>query len=336
MNIKNLKKITKNIFIKHGLNNKHAEIASNYIIKAELVGAPSHGLARLKMYCNRIKKNLINSNPKVKIKNISQSISHVDADNAIGFVAADVGVKTAISNAQRTGFGLVGIKNSSHYGLSSFYAEQAVKKNLIVWCFTNAPPAIAPYGAKKALFGTNPICFGTPTGNKIPFILDASASIINRGKIRRAEKLGLKIPAGVALDKNGKPTTNAKKALEGVQLPIAEFKGSGLAWMVDIMSGVFTGANHGGKVKDPFDDLTGPQNVGHLFITIKPSIFVGKNYLIQIKKNLKIVKRLPKTSKIKKILYPGENKYAMYKANLKKKIKIPNNIIKEINKLNAI
>ena len=216
-----LKKVVRNIFLNHGLSINHSKISSHYIVQAELVGAQTHGLARLKMYCNRIKKNLINSNPKIKIKNISQSISHVDADNAIGFVAADTGIKTAISNAQRTGFGLVGIKNSSHYGLSSFYAEQAVKKNLIVWCFTNAPPAIAPYGAKNALFGTNPICFGTPSGNKIPFILDASASIINRGKIRRAEKLGQKIPVGVALDKNGKPTTNAKKALEGVQLPIA-------------------------------------------------------------------------------------------------------------------
>ena len=126
--------------------------------------------------------------------------------------------------------GLVAIKNSGHYGLSSFYAEQAVKKNLIALCFTNAPPAIAPYGAKKSLFGTNPICFGTPTGNKVPFILDTSVSMINRGKIRVAAKLGHKIPLGVALDKFGKPTTDAKKALRGVQLPIAGFRGSGLAW----------------------------------------------------------------------------------------------------------
>jgi len=336
MDRKKLKKIVKNIFINHGLNNQHAEISTHYIIQAELFGVPSHGLTRLKMYCNRIKKKLINSKPKIKIKKISQSISHIDADNSIGFVAADIGIKKAISNAQKTGFGLVGIKNSGHYGLSSFYAEQAVKKNLVVWCFTNAPPAIAPYGSRKALFGTNPICFGTPTGNKIPFILDTSASIINRGKIRRAEKLGLKIPYGVALDKYGKPTTNPKKAIEGVQLPIAGFKGSGLAWMVDIVSGVLTGANHGGKVKDPFDDLTGPQNVGHLFIAIKPSVFVGKNYLPQVKKNLKEVKRLPKSNKIKEILYPGENKYANYKKNLKKGIEIPNNILKEINKLNAI
>ena len=251
-------------------------------------------------------------------------------------MAADIGIKKAISNAKKTGFGLVGIKNSGHYGLSSFYAEQAVKKNLMVWCFTNAPPAIAPFGSKKALFGTNPLCFGTPSGNKVPFILDTSASIINRGKIRHAKKLGFTIPSGVALDKYGNPTTNAKKALEGVQLPIAGFKGSGLAWMVDIISGVFTGANHGGKVKDPFDDLTGPQNVGHLFIVIKPDIFVGKNYLSQIKKNIKTVKRLPKSNRIKQIFYPGEKKYANYKRNLKRGIEIPKNILKEINKLNAI
>ena len=101
------------------------------------------------------------------------------------------------------------IKKSGHYGLSSFYAEQAVKNNLIVFCFTNAPPALAPYGAKKSLFGTNPICFGAPTG-KAPFILDASTSMINRGKIRRASKLGQKIPYGVALDKYGQNNYRCK------------------------------------------------------------------------------------------------------------------------------
>ena len=146
------------------------------------------------MYCDRIKKKLINTKPKIKIKKISQSVSYIDANNAIGFVAADIGIKQAISNAKKTGIGLVGIKNSGHYGLSSFYAEQAVKKNLTVLCFTNAPPAIAPHGSKKKLFGTNPICFGTPTASKIPFILDTSISMINRGKIRVAARLGSKIP----------------------------------------------------------------------------------------------------------------------------------------------
>ncbi len=300
VNGKKLNQIIIKILKKNGLNANHATICSKALINAELVGAHSHGLSRLKMYCDRIQKKVINPKPKIKIKKISQSISQIDANNSIGFVAADIGIKQAIKNAKKTGIGLVGIKNSGHYGLSGYYAEQAVKKNLIVFCFTNAPPAIAPHGARKSLFGTNPICFGTPTSSKVPFILDTSVSVINRGKIRVAARNGKKIPKGVALDKLGKPTTDAKKALAGVQLPIAGFRGSGLAWMVDILSGVFTGGNHGGKVKDPFDDFSGPQNIGHLFFVMKPNLFVG-NYSERIKENIKRIKRLPKIKGVKEI-----------------------------------
>ena len=317
------------IFKKYGLNPNHSQICTNAIINAELVGAPSHGLSRIKMYCDRINKKLINPKPKIKIKKISQSIAHINADHSIGFVAADIGIKKAIENAKKSGIGLVAIKNSGHYGLSGYYAEQAVKKNLIALCFTNAPPALAPHGAKKKLFGTNPICFASPTGSKIPFILDSSMSVINRGKIRLASKLGKKITEGSALDKFGNPTTNAFKALEGVQLPIAGFRGSGMAWMVDILSGVLTGASHGGKAKDPFDDLSGPQNIGHLFIVFKSNLFL-KNYTKRIKQNIKRVKKLPKIRGVKEIMYPGQNKYKRYKKNMNKTINIPNEILKDL------
>ena len=334
VNGKKLNQIIIKILKKNGLNANHATICSKALINAELVGAHSHGLSRLKMYCDRIQKKVINPKPKIKIKKISQSISQIDANNSIGFVAADIGIKQAIKNAKKTGIGLVGIKNSGHYGLSGYYAEQAVKKNLIVFCFTNAPPAIAPHGARKSLFGTNPICFGTPTSSKVPFILDTSVSVINRGKIRVAARNGKKIPKGVALDKFGKPTTDAKKALAGVQLPIAGFRGSGLAWMVDILSGVFTGGNHGGKVKDPFDDFSGPQNIGHLFFVMKPNLFVG-NYSERIKENIKRIKRLPKIKGVKEILYPGQSKRKRYKKNINKKINIIRNIAEDLKKLNA-
>ena len=324
----------KKIFKKHKLSDNHSKICTDYLIKAELINAQSHGLARLKMYCDRLKKGLINPKAKIKIKRVSSSISHINANNCIGFVAADLGMKIAIKNAKKTGIGLVAIKKSGHYGLSSFYAEQAVKKNLLVFCFTNAPPALAPHGAKKSLFGTNPICFGAPTG-KAPFIFDSSASIINRGKIRRAEKLHLKIPFGVALNKKGKITTNAKQALLGTQLPIAGFKGSGLAWMVDILSGVLTGSGHGGKVKDPFDDFTGPQNVGHLFLTINPNVFSGNSFLKEMKKNIKLVKKLPKAKGFSSIMYPGERKNKIYKKNINKDISIPSKILEEMEDLDA-
>ena len=329
-----LKSKLKQIFLKHKLSKNHAEICSSYLVKAEILEARGHGLARLKMYCNRIKANVINPKPKIIIKKISASVSYIDADNSIGFVSADIGIKQAIKNAKKTGIGLVAIKKSGHYGLSSFYAEQAVNNKLMVFCFTNAPAALAPYGAKKSLFGTNPICFGVPTGG-VPFIFDASTSMINRGAIRRADKLGLKIPHGVALNKQGKITTNAKEALRGTQLPIGDFKGSGLAWMVDILSGVFTGSSHGGKTKDPFDDFSGPQNMGHLFITINPKIFIGSKFIKEIKKNIKLVKKLPKAKGFSNILYPGERKNKTYKKNLNKDISIPAKILKEMDELNA-
>ena len=331
MNIKNKKllNLVKKIFIKHKLSTKHAEISARALINAEIVGAYGHGLSRLKMYCDRIKKKVINPKPKIRIKKISQSISHIDANNSIGFVAADIAIKKAIQNAKKTGIGLVAVKNSGHYGLSGYYAEQAVNKNLVTMIYTNAPPAIAPHGARKSLFGTNPICFGTPSGSKAPYILDTSISMINRGKIRFASKNNQKLPIGVALDKFGQPTTDANKALKGVQLPIAGFRGSGLAWMVDILSGVLTGGNHAGKVKDPFEDFSGPQNIGHLFITFKTNLFV-KDYIKRIKDNIKKVKRLPKVKGIKEIMYPGQNKYKRYKMNFKKEIKISKIIKKEL------
>ena len=334
MKDKILKKEVINIFRKFGLSNDHATISANALINAELVGAYGHGLSRLKMYCDRIKKKVINPKPKIKIKNISQSISHIDANNSIGFVSADIAIKKAIQNAQKTGIGMVAIKNSGHYGLSGYYAEQAVKKNLIAMIYTNGPPAVAPHGALKSLFGTNPICFATPSGTNIPFILDTSISMINRGKIRVAARDNKKIPDGVALDKYGKPTTNAKKALEGVQLPIAGFRGSGLAWMVDILSGVLTGGNHGGKVKDPFDDFSGPQNIGHLFIVFKSNLFV-KNFKSRIKNNINIIKRLPKVKGVKEIMYPGQNKLKRFKKNQNKKIHVSDVVKRDLEILKA-
>ena len=115
-----LKKEIINIFRKFGLSNNHASISANALINAELVGAYGHGLSRLKMYCDRIKKKVINAKPKIKIKNISQSISQIDANDSIGFVAADIAIKTAIKSAKKTGIGLVGVKNSGHYGSVSY------------------------------------------------------------------------------------------------------------------------------------------------------------------------------------------------------------------------
>ena len=102
---------------------------------------------------------------------------------------------------------------------------------------------------------------------------------------------------------------------------------------VDILSGVLTGSSHSGKTKDPFDDFSGPQNIGHLFITINPKIFSGNNFLKEMKKNISRIKKLPKAKGFKSILYPGERKNNTYRKNLNKDISIPPKILKELNDL---
>ena len=103
--------------------------------------------------------------------------------------------------------------------------------------------------------------------------------------------------------------------------------------MVDILSGVFTGGNHAGRVKDPFTDFSGPQNIGHLFFVLKPNLFVGNSYNKRIKDNIKTIKKLPKIKGVKEIMYPGQNKYARYKNNSKKEISIPDIIKKDLETL---
>ena len=123
--------------------------------------------------------------------------------------------------------------------------------------------------------------------------------------------------------------------MRGIQLPIGGFRGSGLAWMVDILSGVITGGNHAGKVKDPFEDFSGPQNIGHLFITFKANLF-QKNYLLRIKDNIKTIKNLPKIKGTKEIMYPGQNKFKRFRKNSNKEIKISDVVKKHLDILNNI
>ena len=159
--------------------------------------------------------------------------------------------------------------------------------------------------------------------------IDMNQTMIDETGVKDAY---LKILLKFGIDKNFDLHMNKKisyEFLQGIQLPIAGFRGSGLAWMVDILSGVLTGGNHAGRVKDPFDDFSGPQNIGHLFITFKTNLFV-KNYNNRIKDNIKKIKRLPKLKGVKKIVYPGQNKYKRFKMNSKKEIKISKIIKKDL------
>ena len=180
----------------------------------------------------------------------------LDGENGFGFVIGLRAMEEAIAMAREYGIGVVSVKRSTHFGMAASYALPAVEAGMMAMVFSNASPAMPPWGGKSMLLGTNPFCMAAPAGKHRPIILDMSPAVAARGKIRRAERRGETIPLGYALDADGKPTTDPKAALAGgVVLPIGGHKGSGLSMFMDIFGGVISGANFGGDVGDQYKAL---------------------------------------------------------------------------------
>jgi L-2-hydroxycarboxylate dehydrogenase (NAD+) len=235
--------------------------------------------------------------------------------------------------AKKNGIGLVAVSNSNHFGMAALYLEKAIKNNCMSWIFTNASPALPPHGAMAPHFGTSPFAFGCPTNKKdSPFILDMATSSVARGKLKFAAQRGEKIPYGLALDKYGNPTNDGFKAFEGIMLPFGGMKGAGLSWMMDIVGGVFTGANFNGKVKNAISNFSGPSNVGHVFICVKSNIF-QKNFNQRMMQGIKTAKQLKLAKGFKTILHPGEPEAIKLKENLKKGIPISPDIVADLKNL---
>ena len=238
--------------------------------------------------------------------------------------------------AKKYGVGIAGVYNSNHFGMAANYLEIATKNDCIAWVFTASSPALPPHGAMAAHFGTAPFAFGSPTANKNkPFILDMACSAVARGKLKFAAKSGKKIPFGLALDKFGKPTNDGAKAFEGIMLPFGGMKGAGISWMMDIIGGIFTGANHGGNIKNQFgNNFSGPANVGHFMICLKADLFQNKNqFLKKMEYGIKKVKKLKLAKNFKEILHPGEPEYRKEQMIKKKGIVLSADIIKDLNEL---
>jgi LDH2 family malate/lactate/ureidoglycolate dehydrogenase len=191
--------------------------------------------------------------------------------------------------------------------MAAAYVRQALDAGLISRVFSNASPAMPPWGARTALLGTNPFAAGAPAGRHPPFLLDMSPAVAARGKIRRAERRGEKIPLGYALDADGRATRDPKAALGGVVLPIGTYKGSGLSMLMDIFGGVISGANYGGDVGDQYKVYDRPQDVGHFFLAMKPDLFVPEeNYRDRMDTLIERVHACPTAQGFDEVLIPGE------------------------------
>ena len=296
----------KKILVGNGMPYAGADTVARCLLAADLRGIDTHGVNRIPSYMARIRENVLDPKTFPTLHQITPVVAQVDGHNAFGFLAANMGMKSAIEMAQIYGIGMVSIKHSNHFGMSAWIVQQAIDAGMMSLVFTNSSPALPVWGGKSKLMGVSPLACGAPAGNSKPFILDMAPSIAARGKIYKAKRRGEKIPSNWALDADGQPTEDPARALEGVMLPMGGPKGSALSIMMDVFSGVLSGSAFAGHVTTPYDPSR-LADVGPFLVAIKPDLFMP---LEQFKERMDYlyqrVTNSDKMSGVDRIFFPGE------------------------------
>jgi len=326
-----LKGFCSNVLIRLGVPKESADIVSDHLVWADLMGISSHGVTRLGIYVKRLQTGLANARPDIRIVRETASMAVLDGDNGLGQVVGTKAIELAIDKASKVGVGVVGVRHTTHFGCAGYYTLKAIEKDMIGIVMSNAPSTMAPWGARVPYLGTNPIAFGIPTRNFPPILLDMATSIVARGKIILAAKEGKSIPEGWAVDPEGEFTTDPESALKGAVLPFGGPKGSGIALMIDIFSGIVSGAEFGSHIGSLYDDFSKPQNVGNFMIVFNIDSFCPVD---QFKERVEMmrqeIKSLPRAKGVEEILLPGEIEFRKYLENKRSGVLLSPEVIREL------
>ncbi|RTL91720.1 Ldh family oxidoreductase [Ancylobacter aquaticus] len=284
-----------------------AATVAHSLVAANLRGVDTHGATRIPAYIERLRRDLVEPEPKVVVGSAMPFAATVDGGNGMGPVVGQIAMDEALKRADGIGIGVVTARRSNHFGAAAYYALQAVERGCIGLCLSPASKSLAPFGSQEPLFGTNPIAVAIPAGRHAPWVMDMATSVAARGHIRLAVRHGHAIPEGWALDADGHPTTDAERALAGVMLPFAGAKGSALAMLVDILGGVLAGSGFGGSIRNMTEDFDAPQDVGHFFLALKiEGLMPLAEFNARMEQEVAHLKALKPAAGVDEVLYPGE------------------------------
>ena len=304
--IEHLKKICIAILQSFGTDEKEAKLVSETLVLADSRGIHTHGVNFLPLIVERIKNGMVEVPTKLKILLDDGAVTHIDGGNGLGQTSASESMIQSISKAKRFGVGVSLVRNTNHIGLLAKYTLMATKEGMLGLCMCNSPAAMAPWGGIEAFFGTNPFSIGIPRKNNSPIILDMSTSMTARGKIRQAAKMNEKIPYGWAIDNEGNPVDDPKKALKGSLLPIGGPKGYGMAFFIDVICGLISGSKFGRNLLT-FHEPIGPTGVGAMTMSIDIKRFISMmHYEDLIEDYVKSIKESKKIKGNRRIYLPGE------------------------------
>lgn len=272
-----------------------AASVAHALVAAEASGQSGHGLRRVAAYAAQAKVKKVDGHAIAEGELTRSAALRIDAAEGFAFPAIDLAVKSAPAIVAQTGVLAIAIRNSHHAGVLGLTVERFAEKGLVAMMMANAPSAMAAWGGTKGVFGTNPIAFATPLPGSDPVVIDLSLSKIARGKVMAAKQKGTAIPEGWALDRDGRPTTDADAALAGTMVPVGDAKGAALALMVEMLSAGLTGANYAYEASSLFDDKNGPPRLGQFILVLDPQAIGGENALGRLGELAEMIGREPGT-----------------------------------------
>lgn len=317
---------------------EHAEIVADVLVTADLMGIESHGVQRLRRYTVGIQIGSVNPKTEISVIKETASTALIDGGSGLGQVVAYKSMEIAIEKARNVGVSVVAIRNSHHFGIAGYYALQAVRRGMIGMVMTNSEALVSYTHTVGRNIGTNPIAVGFPTKNPPPVLFDAATSVVPIGKIEVYAKEGKNIPPGWALSPEGKIVEDPKEVLArkcsllplgGLGEEFGGHKGAGLAFVIDVLCGVLTGANYGFFVKHTTDKEKA--NVGHFMMAIDIDKVSSLDFFLErIEKYKEYIKGLRKISENSEIWIPGEKAWLTMETRKRIGIPVHKNILKEI------
>lgn len=328
-----LKEISIEILKGFHATGEEAELVAECLVQAEMRGIDTHGVHFLQLLSDRIDAGMIRIPTELKTVKEDGVTSILDGGNGLGQVAAHRAMRMSIEKARTFGVGLTLIRNTNHIGILAFYTLMAATEGMVGIVMSNSAPSMSPWGGAEAFFGTNPLSFAIPGGEKGPVVLDMSSSVVARGKVRRAERMKETIPLGWALDESGSPTTDPTAAMKGTLLPIGGPKGYGLAFMIDVLAGMLSGSHYGPNVKT-FHQPLGPTGIGVLTMAIGVEKFMPLNQFRQMMESyVESIKQSKKAKEVSRIYLPGEIEFEKEEKSRAEGIALSDSAVGNLNRL---
>lgn len=329
-----LERFVEDILSRLGVSKDDGTATAARMIKAHLRGFDTHGLPCLPGYVESLEQGRLNARPQLKIEQSTPWAGKIDGDNGLGHICGTRGMQLALEAAANIGIGSAVVKRSNHFGAASAYSMMALEQDCIGIVMSNASAVTAPFGAAEPLMGTNPLSVAIPAGKQPPFVIDMATSEGARKKVRKALEEGKEIPSGWSLDSAGEPTVDPAAALKGVMLPFGGPKGSAITVLIDIFSGVLSGAEFGGRVLSVATNQERESGNGNFMMAIKVDSFMeAGQFKERMDEELRRIRSLKPARGFEEVIYPGYRAHAVEQLCKREGIALDRSLVEKLQAL---